>query len=102
METSNLILREDCLVFNKPLEINEIRIRLQSPNSWKNVADYLLSKVTKNEGLLRMQVGVDIKYSKKMTKNQLSEEFLKDFVDFFHFGDLHRLDEIITIAFISI
>ena len=100
MATNHLIVRENLSVVNFPLEIIDLRIRLQAPNSWKIVAETLLSKITGNYGILRIQVGPDFKYSQKMNQTQLTEDFLIDFVKFFRLGDVHSLREIITVTFI--
>lgn len=86
------------------MQVVDLRIILQSPGSWSDLATILNQKITAKTGILRMQIGDDVTYySSPVSKTDLKEEFLREFATgFFKFGTLHNYQDMIFISFIEI
>lgn len=83
-------------------QVVDLRIHIKGPQHWKDVSSILLEKIVGNTGILRIQVNQEVKFSRKIRKAELTEDFMKSFVVFFRFGELCTYDDMIFITFIEL
>ena len=99
---SSKIVRDIAESINLSVKVYDYRAKLDSADDWDSVLNEIKENINGNIGLLRIQIGNDIKYSSTMSKNDLTTNFINNFLKMFQVGDLHSYDEIISITFICI
>lgn len=97
---ATILVCNDELSVSLPIQLLDIRFKIQQPNCWKDLADVLKAKIVKQSGVLRIQIGVECRYSGKIEKTVINETYLKEFANFFEYNG-HNYDELIFITFIG-
>lgn len=98
------IVRENTASFHCNCSVNvyDFRVKLDSADDWLAVLNAVKRKIVGKFGLLRIQIGDDVKFSSKICGNNLTTGFMDDFLTMFQIGDLHSYDEVISIEFICV
>ena len=100
----NLIQRRNIFTVLKPLQVVDLRLILQHPGKWTDLATILKERITAESGILRMQIQDDVKFSNvPVYKKDLTGNFLKEFAtSFFHFDSLHSYQDLMFVTFIEV
>ena len=99
---SSNIVREFSTELNIGMKIHDFRIQLSSAEEWLSTLFEMKDKIQGDMGVLRMQIGNDVKYSEMMKKDELTTDFIENFMEMFQMGDLHSYDEVISFVYICV